>query len=218
MRTNIVLAALVFAAAIIGCSKLSELPTAVAEQQVVGGRVLHQGAPAVSTKVLVVVESGRDVEAVTNESGSFSCALSSGERVVGIVAVAPLKSGMVTVNGSQQFYEIVLDAVPTPSMRAAPPAGIATHELWYGMYDEKDGNLRFRYQYTFNRFVCINWMPWVFPYTISPDPNKWTSWDLTDFPSPWKGKKLLVPTRYRWWHGAVYGYSISQALYLIATK
>ena len=112
---------------------------------------------------------------------------------------------------------MALEPVPMLPSRASPNA--VMQDLWYGVYDtNSSGDVRFRYQNSFSRFYCINWMPNVFPYNISPDPNRWTNWDLTDFPAPWKGKKLLVPSRYRWWHGAVYGYSISQALVLIAVS
>lgn len=181
------------------------------------GVVTDDDRPAASTQVLVLTASGHDLETQTDPNGHFSVDVAASETVVGVVAVRPLKSGLAAKPEDDGTFSIQLEGVPKPMPPGSAPE-TTTDELWFGKYDEQDGNLRFRYQHTFNRFYCINWMPWVFPYTISPDPNRWTSWDLSDFLAPWKGKKLLVPTRYRWWHGAVYGYSISHALYLIARR
>lgn len=216
MRKIAVLCVVAALIGVAGCSRKSTDIVAPKVSNLVNGMVTDSGEALAGSSILVMLESGRDIELTADVRGQFSTVVPDDERVVGVAAAASGRYGIV-VTGLYADLQIVTEEIPVTASRASPST--VMQDLWYGVYDtNSSGDVRFRYQYTFSRFYCINWMSNLFPYTISPDPNRWTSWDLTDFSSPWKGKKLLVPSRYRWWHGAVYGYSISQALVLIATR
>ncbi len=78
---------------------------------------------------------------------------------------------------------------------------------------DANGDVSFRYTGARQFILCINYLPWL---AESPNPNNWNGWALTNWLPKWKGQKLLVPRRYQIWHQNVYGYPISQALYLVS--
>lgn len=195
-----------------GCGKLggggSDRPEA---RVTVQGAVTRNGEAHEAQILVVPIDGGEDVWVSTLPDGTFHVELSS--QPSAIVAVA---NGLFAELVSPSFeYEVILELVDIPSYASqALPQGLLG-EYWWGVYDtDGHGDVRFRYRYNFSRYYCASWLPgWPIG---DPNPNHWGGWDLTDFPPPWKGKKLLVPTRYQIWHRAAYGYSISQALYLVS--
>lgn len=125
-----------------------------------------------------------------------------------IVAVAPHLHSIVNYPGGQNV-ELSLRPVLSSGGNKST-SSVAT----FGVYDtDSNGDVRFRYQGAFQYYYCINSLPSIPPN--SPNPNNWDGWTLSDF-VPWNGRKLLVPRTYQWYHSAVYGYSISDALMLVS--
>ncbi|GEM_PF-7009053 len=128
------------------------------------------------------------------------------------LAMAPGKSGVLTtvVEGENT---VNLESVDTVAVQSPP---IIATDYVFGVYDtDGNGDVRFRYRYSFRYFYCSSWLP-AWPIG-DPNPNHWMSWQISDFSSPWLGKKLLVPRRYQLWHQTVYGRSISRALFLVSS-
>jgi hypothetical protein len=112
--------------------------------------------------------------------------------------------------------EVFLD-LTSPSNNESVERSALT-EGGVGYYDvDSNGDVRFFFPSTdtFSRFYCTSWLPWL---GISGDPNRWTSWDLTDFLPRWRGKKLLVPRRHRIFHRSFYGFDIERALWVATTR
>ncbi|MDP3964127.1 MAG: hypothetical protein Q8Q20_00500 [bacterium] len=184
--------------------------TSPEQNATISGRVLDQDNP-VSSEIMVVYSEDREEYVQTDAEGFFQIDGTLLPKL--IVAATEGKTGFVEVFSDQSVYEITLDEIPTsPGQQSLGAMGW----YWFGVYDTNgDGDVRFRYRYNFSHFYCSSWLPGYWPFP-DPNPNHWDSWDLNDFPPPWKGKMLLVPRRHQWWHQAVYGFSISRALFLIS--
>ena len=209
MKRVIVLALLVLV--VTGCGRNNPLLPNVSLHQVIG-EVRSAGSPH-SASVMVIWPSGRDTTFST-EDGRFS--FSSPELPQEVVAVALGITGTATAPSSNNGIWSIKMEPGLSSIVPAPTATAPLGEYWFGVYDtDNHGDVRFRFRYNFSRFYCVTWVPWVFGQ--NPDPNTWDNWSLRDF-SPWSGRKLLVPTRTRWWHAIYYNFSISNALVLIANS
>lgn len=175
--------------------------------------VVENSTPIPDATIIGIFDSDNDTILVCNEQGQV---ILNTERPLTAVCGASMGlSGVVGVSNDDGDILIAVEKVPAPPDSVSLPKVAATY--WFGVYDtDSHGDVRFRYLYNFAYFYCSYWLPgWPFG---DPNPNHWTSWNLTDFPYPWKGKKLLVPRTYQYWYRAVYGYSISRALFLIATS
>ncbi len=192
-----------------GCGKSPVAPQA----KVVSGVVYDHGMPTQHATVMICFPGDSTLNIQTNQDGSFQAEIPSDLSVKAVLAVALGKAGMTEVENRMSGLKIDMSAIV--QQRQVVPTN-ATSDYWFGVYStDGNGDVKFRYQFAFSRFTCINYLPWLFEST---NPNSWLSWDLTDFPSPWKGKFLAVPRRYQDWHKWVYGYPIQQALYLIASR
>lgn len=194
---------------IAGCAE--NLPTTVERSDspsIIEGQVLEQGRPT-AAQLFVVCADGSHAEKSTNPDGLFRLELEG--RPVRLLAVKTGAFAELAVTSGRMIVELKPGEVCAPE--AVPQYQLSDYR--FGVYDtDSHGDVRFRYRYSFSRFLCINWMPNL--GEGGPNPNNWTSWSISDFSAPWKGKKLLVPRRYRWFHQGYYGYSISRALVLIA--
>lgn len=180
---------------------------------VIHGRVLHHGAP-LPAQVMVIWSEDDETVVATDPLGRFTVPKHVGVPAA-YVAMAEGKSGSIEIFPATG--DIVIEVQDVLQMSDQTRSSKPLDEWWFAVYDtDSHGDVRFRYQFAFSRFFCTSWLAPI-PFT-SRDPNRWTSWDLSDFPAPWKGKKLLVPRRYRLWHSAVYGFSISGALFLASNR
>lgn len=85
---------------------------------------------------------------------------------------------------------------------------------YFGVYQtDANGDVSFKYKGAFQYFICASDLPWI---KGNPNPNDWDKQVLTNWLPTWKGEKLLVPRTYQYYHKLVYGYSISQVLYLVS--
>lgn len=205
------LSAMVLVASLAGCGKQNPMAPE-SGQNVTHGTVTVNGVPQANVSIMVITSDGRDLYTTTKEDGSYEISCVGAVRCSIVAAAAPGMFGMV--DGATSQTDIRLESVTVPKQGAAPSA--VSGEMWFGVYaTDSHGDVTFRYQGNFRRYFCSSPLPWIFGQ--NPDPNSWDSGNVT-FASPWKGKKLLVPTRLRWYHGAVYGYSISSALYLVSSS
>jgi len=198
---------------VVGCGKNTITSPAVPNHGMIvtEGQVLRDGQAVAKAEVMAIWSTDLDTVLVCDDRGRFT--LTSQQAPTSVTAAVLGAWGTTSVTGSDQAIVIELQAV-VQTQPTAQPQDTAS-EYWFGVYDtDSHGDVRFRYRYNFSRFYCSSWLP-GWPYG-DPNPNHWTSWNLSDFPYPWKGKKLLVPTRYQWWHQAAYGFSISSALFLIS--
>jgi len=195
-----------------GCERESNVTYPTIETSI-GGTIIRgqvvDDEGGVASNLLIISKDSKEIYGSSAEDGTFELEVDDQPQIV--VAVAFHKTGYCDTPTKDGCWIIELKPVQVQTYRLLGTTG----EYWWGVYDtDSHGDVRFRYRYNFSRFYCSSWLPgWPFG---DPNPNHWTSWDLTDFPYPWKGKKLLVPQRYQWWHHYAYGYSISQALYLVS--
>ncbi len=196
-----------------GCTERLPMSTASDAPLIIAGQVQfdNQSVPA---ELEVCWSDGSTEYISTDEAGQFSLTTDRG-RPFSLVAATTGLSGNLGINGSTDLESVVVQLAVVES--PAEPFLKSADELWFGVYDtDSHGDVRFRYRYSFRRFGCATWLPGYLGE--NPNPNTWTSWSLSDFPSPWSGRKLLVPRRFQWWHQVVYGWSISRALYLVAWR
>lgn len=178
---------------------------------VVKGRTVANGQP-IQSDVIVVWGSKEVTTLVTGPDGYFT--VEGKEPPAALIGATTGQTGYAEGPFLDET-EVVLSIAPLPKAAGEGSPAKTLGEYWFGVYDtDSNGDVRFRYRYNFSRYVCVNYLPW-FPWA-NPNPNTWNGWDVNSFPSPWKGKKLLVPRTFQYWHRSVYGYSISNALYLIA--
>lgn len=170
-------------------------------------KVLHENTPQSTATIMCLSDYGKEVVLKCDKNGEVF--INDVDNIKMLVAMAPNMSAIVE-NPKNGYLEIFLENLDETNVKEKSAQYVGA----FGVYDtDGNGDVRFKYQGDFLYYDCINYLPWLL---TSPDPNDWDGWDLTDFPSPWKGKKLLVPTRYQTYHSTVYGYSISGALLLYA--
>lgn len=181
----------------------------------VSGTVYDQGVLTKDATVMICFPGDSTLMISPELNGSFKVEIPNDLIVKSVVAVTLGKSGMTEVNGL--LTNLRIDMVPLVD-QAKAVVGNVNGEYWFGAYStDVNGDVKFRYQYSFIGFRCVNYLPWILWFNgwQNPDPNSWLSWNVT-FPSPWKGKFLAVPRRLQDWHNIAYGYPIQRALYLIA--
>lgn len=172
--------------------------------------VQHDGNQVAQASVIAIFGNDRDTLLTCSDAGFVS--LKTSEPVAVLVGASLGLSGMCQSVEAGDI-RIVLDSVVTSPETAA---GKVLAAYVFGVYDtDGNGDVRFRYQYNFSYFYCSSGLP-GWPYG-DPNPNHWYSQNQNDFPAPWKCKKLLVPRRYQYYHQAVYGFSLSRALFLVST-
>lgn len=198
-------------AGIIACGKSPVAPM----QRIVSGVVLFDGEPESGVQVMVCLEGGKEFTLQTDGQGRFRSTYLLNSNVDGVVAVSHGKTGSVKVDLKTTDLRVDLKSLQAPNQLSTTRT---LGEYWFGVYStDGNGDVKFRYQFSFIKFTCVNPLPWIWwGGWQNPDPNSWVSWDLKGFPTPWKGKFLAVPTRLQWWHQAYYGYPIQKALYLIS--
>lgn len=173
--------------------------------------VTRSGVPIPHASVIVLFSNDSDTLLTCGANGSV--ALSVGLPVHVVTGASLGVSGTLD---SIQPGAVIIPVAEVPIIDTSA-AGKLLATYVFGVYDtDGNGDVRFRYQYTFQYFYCSSWLP-GWPYG-NPNPNTWTRWTLTDFPAPWKGMKLLVPRRYQYYHQVVYGFSISRALFLVSAS
>jgi len=209
LKSFILLAVGLVMASFVGCGQNKALNQ---DPLVYRLHVVHRGTSVSDASVIGLFTDGTDTIMVCDANGSVN--LETDKPLVAVGGVAKGLSGVKSVDCPGNWeVEVQSVLLAKTSAQGVTSAGAYV----FGVYDtDGHGDVRFRYQFNFAYFYCSSGLP-GWPYG-DPNPNHWTSWNLTDFPYPWKGKKLLVPTRYQWWHQAVYGYSISRALFLVSTS
>lgn len=200
-----------FVASNLGCGKTTTRPMVSA----ISGSVYSQDLAVSGVDVMICYEGGKEVMIKTDTKGKFSYACPTDIKVEGVIAVTKGQSGSIKVD--QQLNALRIDIAPIIVPNQVFSTRV-TGENWFGVYStDGGGDVKFRYQYSFTRFTCINSLPWIwYGSWQNPDPNSWLNWSISDFSAPWKGKFLAVPTRLQWWHKNYYGYPIQKALYLIS--
>lgn len=144
------------------------------------------------TDTIMPVNQNAIASLQTNKSINFVVGMKKGESAI-----------YEATNNNSASINLFLSSVEIPEIQD----WIGT----FGAYStNSDGDVTFRYQGSFLNYYCTSYLPYLGQTT---NPNGWDSQNIT-FPSPWKGKLLLVPRRYQYYHSTVYGYSISLALFL----
>lgn len=164
--------------------------------------VVKEGVPTVA-EVILIFDDNTDSTLFTNSEGII---IVSSNKI--IKTIVGMKLGYCGINQLQSENKSIIVALEKVEINSLSNDWIGT----FGVYStNSDGDVTFKYQGTFLNYYCSSYLPYLGEAT---NPNMWTNWSLTDFTPPWKGKKLLVPRRYQTYHKAVYGYSISHALFL----
>lgn len=199
---------------LVGCSQ--EKSSNPVSQQGEGTQYVYQinvqrnGNQVAQASVIAIFQSDRDTLLTCSDVGRVT--LRANEPVTLLVGASLGFSGMCQPVEAGDI-RITLDSVVASPETAA---GKVLAAYVFGVYDtDGNGDVRFRYQYNFSYFYCSSGLP-GWPYG-NPNPNSWYSENRNDFPAPWKCKKLLVPRRYQYYHQAVYGFSLSRALFLVST-
>lgn len=171
--------------------------------------VKEDGTRASGVNLLISTEDG-DIFTKCNKQGFIS--LKSEKSIRSVICATLGNSGFTVVENGSKNIEVKLEGVQ--KLRLAKIAGT------YGVYStDGSGDVSFKYQGNFSSYYCTSSMPAYLPgwnpIWQNTDPNTWGGWNLNDWLPTWKGKKLLVPGRCQWYHQSVYGFSISQALFVI---
>lgn len=213
---RILLLAALLSPALTGCGDHSLPPTRIDGPVVRGSVTNGNGQPASNAAVLVMTRSGHDTPTTTDATGNFRATLNAGDQVTSVAAAAFNQVGFATpVVGEPTIVRMVAG---NPRTDRDQDRGLNPQiDYSFAVFDtDSHGDVRFRYQFAFRYFTCVNWLPSNLGY--SSNPNTWTSWALTDFPAPWQGRKLLVPTRLRWFHNLFYGFPIDRSLFMIVAR
>lgn len=153
--------------------------------------------------VMILFSDGLDSVLTTDEYGTAH--ISTEKSITMVIGMKLGFSGIKKCNVNEDNISVSLQQVEIPQIQ----------QDWvgtFGVYStNSDGDVTFRYQGNFRNYYCSSYLPYL---GESTNPNNWGGWPLTEFTLPWKGKKLLVPRRYQVYHRTVYGFSISQALFL----
>jgi len=214
-KTLLTMLPLFLVLAFIGCSKNSDQqssPTSSVKLSQFQVQVTDGSNQVPNAKVLIIYDDNSDLTLSTDTEGKLD--FETNKKVSALCAMTLGYSGYVT-DVSPGNIRIAVEAAPAPDTSVVVQKPSATY--YFGVYDtDGNGDVRFRYQYNFSYYYCNVWLP-GWPYG-DPNPNHWDGWNITDCPSPWKGKKLLVPRRYQIYCQNVYGFSISNVLILVATS
>lgn len=168
--------------------------------------VTYENEPVAGATVMCITESDEEILLKCNKRGFVK--YETNEQIILMVGMALGLSEVVEIDDDG---EINIQVQEVKQSEGVQIRSIGT----FGVYStDGNGDVSFKYQGAFQGYYCINYLPWI--GFVSPDPNDWDGWDLTDWLPTWKGKKLLVPARYQTYHQTVYGYSISDALILMA--
>lgn len=153
--------------------------------------------------VMFVFDNGEDSIISTDINGLVK--FKTDKVVLMLVGMKLGHSGVKQIKAEEKIVSLQLENVEITSFE---PDWTGT----FGVYStNSDGDVTFKYQGNFINYYCSSYLPYL---GESTNPNNWVNWNLTEFTFPWKGKKLLVPRRYQSYHRTVYGFSISQALFL----
>lgn len=171
--------------------------------------VVYDGAPLPLASVMCISKSGEEIYLECNNDGEAEVEVASPITLVCGLYIG--LSGVVKVHNSGEL-EIVVKKVNSPSFLAT-----ASRTGTFAVYStNKDGDVTFKYLGKIKSYFCTSKLPSLGSGNYAPDPNKWDKKDVSGFKSPYKGKLLYVPRRYQQFHSVVYGFSISQALFLKA--
>jgi hypothetical protein len=190
---------------LLGCSQSNSVNSPNGNYSYSVKAVDESGAVQGAT-VIAIIDENSDTTVFCDNQGNAS--IQSEKPLSKVCCVVLGKSGVVDVSS---VGDVVVKLTKNPEISLAKT--LATLHT-FGVYStDGHGDVSFKYQGMWEGYYCTSWLPNLGETT---DPNKWSGWNLTDWPAPWKGKKLLVPTRYQLFHKANYGYSISNALFMIA--
>jgi hypothetical protein len=165
--------------------------------------VTNENEPVANAEILCITKSDKEVLLRCDKRGHIKYETND-----------PIAIAVGMIFGYSGVLELNDDGIITIPVQSVPQASaFSTMSIGTFVVYSTDGNgdVSFRYQGTFIRYYCTSWLPYL---GISTDPNAWSGWVLTNWLPTWKGKKLLVPTRYQTYHKTAYGYSISSALFL----
>jgi hypothetical protein len=156
-------------------------------------------------KVIAIIDEKKEIILDCCDDGSVN--IKTDLPLQQICCVSSQKSGVVSLkNNSNNIIVVEMKEISSTLLKSVDTIGT------FGVYStDGNGDVSFRYVGSFQEYYCTSWLPWL---GISTNPNDWDGWDLNDWLPTWKGKKLLVPTRYQIFHQSAYGYSISSSLFL----
>jgi len=171
--------------------------------------VVYKNRPVAYASVICILSSGNEVFLECDKNGNTE--IETLEPIIKICGVARGLAGVTTVEEAGEV-KVSVKKVKQLSRSLAKAARAGTFAVY-----ETDGNgdVKFKYLGTVNRYYCSSHLPILGFGKNYPYPSNWDKEDVS-YPSPWKGKKLYVPRRYQLYHERVYGYSISRALFLVA--
>ncbi len=205
MKKSVLVSTLSFLALlIISCSK-DDTQTNINENSYLYSlRALSHGSPVPGTKIIAITNKADEIIGECDANGDALIQTSS--PVITICCVSLGKSGIINTNREGNF---IVEMGDLKNLEIKNTKSIGT----FGVYStDGNGDVSFKYAGAFQGYYCTSYLPNL----GSPNPNNWDSWDLTNWLPTWKGKKLLVPRKYQIYHQTAYGYSISNALFLMA--
>lgn len=172
-------------------------------------KVERNGIAQSGATVMFVLNGGMDTSIISNEQGEASLITSASVDI--IAGMKPGLSGVKNLRAGELNATISLEDVDTTK-------NLGDVTGTFGVYStDANGDVVFKYKGIFLNHYCVSWLAPLGTGNNSNNPN---SWDVHspfgNFTAPWKGHRLLVPRRYQTWFKNVYGYSISQGLFLRA--
>lgn len=161
-----------------------------------------------SAGAIVIAITNNNAELITACNSNGDAVIKSEEPLNKVCCVVTGKSGIVDVGNEMNLFAQLSEISKEKGLAKTTTTG-----TFGACSTDTHGDAIFRYTGTFQQYYCTSWLPYL---GESTNPNKWGGWDLTEWLPTWKGKKLLIPTRYQLYHKTAYGYSISSALFLVS--